>query len=137
MFQINWLGVLLAAGTTLALAALWYSPVMFGNTWRRFVKRKDNGQDRNSKIKRLALIVPATLMSATMFAALLGPAGLGYAVMTGFAAGLFWVAASMGVSYALEPRPFALWAVNGAYHVLQFTLYGVCIGAANTYWAPL
>lgn len=133
VFDINWLGVTLAAAASLLLAALWYSPVLFGNTWRIWTNRGDTGQDRSSHIKRLVLIIPATFVSATLFGALLGSMALGYAMMTGFAAGLFWVATGIGVSYALEPRPFALWAVNGGFHVLQFTLYGLCIGLANTY----
>lgn len=133
VFNINWVGVVLAAISAISLAALWYSPIMFGNTWKNLVKREENGQDRKSRILRKILIVPATLISATMFGALVGPFPFGYAVMAGFGAGFFWVATSIGVSYALEPRPFSLWAINGAYHVLQFTLYGLCIGAANSY----
>lgn len=136
-FDINWFGVVLAAAAALSLAALWYSPIMFGNTWRLWTDRGDTGQDRSSKVKRFILVFPATFISATLFGALLGGMGLGYALMTGFAAGLFWVATSIGVSYALEPRPFALWAVNGGYHVLQFTLYGLCIGGANTFFQPV
>lgn len=131
--NINWLGVVLATIAALGLAGLWYSRLMFGHTWSTLLNRSENVPDRRGIIKRAVVIVPATFMSAAMFGALLGPSALGYSAMAGFGAGLFWIAASIGVSYALEPRPFSLWAINGSYHVLQFTLYGVCIGGANTY----
>lgn len=132
--NINWLGAGLAAISATLLAALWYSPWMFGNTWRLAAPRRERGgQDRLSKLKRYGVAIPAMFVSAIIFAAFLGPAKLGLATMAGFSAGVFWIALSLGVSYALEPRPFPLFVVNSAYHVLQFTLYGLCIGAANTY----
>ncbi|MEO0411213.1 MAG: DUF1761 domain-containing protein [Pseudomonadota bacterium] len=132
--NINWIGAALATMSALGLAALWYSPWMFGNTWRLAgPKQARVGQDRSSKIKRFSVSTLAMFASAVIFAAFLGDATFGLATMAGFSAGLFWIALSLGVSYALEPRPFALFVVNSAYHILQFTLYGLCIGAANTY----
>ena len=39
-----------------------------------------------------------------------------------------WVATSFGVNYLFERRPLGLWLINGGYHVLQFTLYGIVFG---------
>jgi len=44
------------------------------------------------------------------------------------AAGLCWVAASYGISYGFERRPLKLWLINGGYHTLQFTLFGLILG---------
>jgi hypothetical protein len=46
----------------------------------------------------------------------------------GFCAGLTWVAASFGINYLFERRPLSLFLVNGGYHTLQFTLYGLILG---------
>ena len=47
------------------------------------------------------------------------------AAAAGFAAGLCWVAASYGINYLFERRPLRLWLINGGYHVLQFTAFGL------------
>ena len=42
--------------------------------------------------------------------------------------GLCWVAASFGINYLFERRPLNLWLINGGYHTLQFTLFGLILG---------
>jgi hypothetical protein len=44
-------------------------------------------------------------------------------------AGLCWVAASFGINYLFERKNLALFAINGGYHTLQFTLIGLILGA--------
>ena len=34
----------------------------------------------------------------------------------------------LGISYLFERRPLDLWLINGGYHTLQFTLFGVILG---------
>ena len=41
---------------------------------------------------------------------------------------LCWVAASYGINYLFERRPLRLWLINGGYHVLQFTAFGLILG---------
>ena len=53
---------------------------------------------------------------------------LGAATAAGFSAGLCWVAASYGIAYLFERRPLSLWLINGGYHTLQFTLFGLIVG---------
>jgi hypothetical protein len=42
--------------------------------------------------------------------------------------GLAWVATSFGINYAFAQRSFKLWLIDGGYHVLQFTVYGLVLG---------
>lgn len=42
-----------------------------------------------------------------------------------FAAGLCWVAASLGVNYPFERKSLRLFFINASYHTLQFTPYGL------------
>jgi hypothetical protein len=53
------------------------------------------------------------------------------AASAGFAAGLCWVTASLGVNYLFERRPFRLWLINGGYFTLQFTAMGAILGAMH------
>jgi hypothetical protein len=68
------------------------------------------------------------LAAAAVFALFLGPdPDFGFGLGAGFSAGLCWVAASFGINYLFEARSFKLWAINGGYHTLQFTLYGLIL----------
>ena len=71
-----------------------------------------------------------SLVAAYIFGMFLGPTmPLAGAVGAGFAAGLCWVAAAFGINYLFERRPLVLWLINGGYHTLQFTLFGLILGS--------
>jgi hypothetical protein len=44
-------------------------------------------------------------------------------------AGLAYVAMGFAINYAFAGRSFRLWLIDGGYHTLQFTLYGLILGA--------
>ncbi len=70
-----------------------------------------------------------SFIEAAQFAMFLGPKpGLQFGLGAGVSAGLCWVAASFGINYLFERRPLGLWFINGGYHTLQFTLYGLVLG---------
>ena len=72
---------------------------------------------------------PAAFIAATAFDWLMGPApGLRVAVLDGFLVGLALVAMSFAINYAFTQRSLKLWLIDGGYHTLQFTLYGLIIG---------
>ena len=67
-------------------------------------------------------------VAAATFAMFLGKLPVGTATAYGACAGLCWVAASFGINYLFENKPFGLFLVNGGYHALQFTLFGFILG---------
>ncbi|MCM3730817.1 DUF1761 domain-containing protein [Fictibacillus nanhaiensis] len=46
----------------------------------------------------------------------------------GFMAGLFWVAAAMGITYLFERKTIRLFMINAGYHVITFTIMGLILG---------
>jgi hypothetical protein len=42
--------------------------------------------------------------------------------------GAGFVATSFGINYAFAQRSLKLWLIDGGYHLLQFTLYGLILG---------
>ena len=46
----------------------------------------------------------------------------------GFATGLAFVATSFAINYAFAGRSRKLWLIDGGFHTLQFTLYGLILG---------
>lgn len=129
MPEVNYLAVALAALSAFLLGGLWYSPLLFAKKWMAYI-----GDCGDRPKGPMALIFGGAfllaLLSAWVFAMFLGPhPGVKFATAAGFAAGLCWVAASYGINYLFERRPFGLWLINGGYHTIQFTLYGAILGA--------
>ena len=129
MPEVNLLAVLVCAVSSLVLGGLWYSPPLFAGPWQRAAGLSDE----QARSGNMALIFGGafvlSLLAAFVFAMFLGPdMSLAASTAAGFAAGLCWVAASFGVNYLFERRPPRLWLINGGYHTLQFTLFGLILG---------
>ena len=125
---INWLAVLVAAASAFMLGGLWYGP-LFKNAWCR-----ENGMDpdappKGHPAKVFGTAFFAALVAAIAFAVYLGPMpSLHVALHAGSVIGLAYVATSFGINYAFAGRSFKLWLIDGGYHTLQFTLYGLILG---------
>ena len=128
MPEVNLLAVLACGVSSLVLGGIWYSPMLFAGAWQRAAGLSDE----QAKSGNMALIFGGafvlSLIAAYVFAMFLGAMPLAGAVGAGFSAGLCWVSASYGISYLFERRPLTLWLINGGYHTLQFTLFGLIIG---------
>lgn len=126
--EINWLAVGVAAISAFVLGGLWYGP-LFGKSWMRLTGLSEDQLKSGSPAKIYGGALVLSLIAAFVFAMFLGPQpGVGFATGAGLSAGLCWVAASFGINYLFERKPFGLWLVNGGYHTLQFTLYGLVLG---------
>jgi hypothetical protein len=111
------------------LGAIWYAPPVLGRKWQALAGLTDDQLSRGSPAIIFGGGFVLSLIAALVFAMFLGPnPGLGFALGAGFSAGLCWVAASLGINYLFEHKPIGLFAVNGGYHTLQFTLYGLVLG---------
>jgi hypothetical protein len=128
MPTVNWLAVIAAGLSAFALGGLWYGP-LFKHAWCR-----EAGVDPDKRSGHPAAVfggaIALSLAAATVLAVLLGPQpGLHRALSYGFHVGLFFVASSFGINYLFAGRSLKLWMIDGGYHLLQFTLYGLILGA--------
>ena len=128
MPEVNWLAVLAAAISAFLLGGLWYSPALFGKAWQRGAGLTDEQLKGGNPAKIYGGAFAFSLVAAATFAMFLGKVPAATATAYGLCAGLTWVAASFGINYLFERRPFGLLLVNGGYHTLQFTLYGLILG---------
>jgi hypothetical protein len=128
MPEVNWLAVLAAAFSAFLLGGLWYSPAMFLKAWQRGTGLSDEQLKGGNAAKIYGGAFVLSLVAAATFAMFLGKLPAGEATAYGLCAGLTWVAASFGINYLFERRPLSLFLVNGGYHTLQFTLYGLILG---------
>ena len=127
MEGINVWAVVAAAVSAFVLGGLWYGP-LFKNAWCR-----EAGVDPDKPNGHPAAVFGGafvlSLVAAVVFAMFLGPKPeLKFATAAGFAAGLCWVATTFGINYLFAGRSLKLWLIDGGYHTLQFTLYGLVLG---------
>ena len=129
MPQINVWAVLAAGVASMVLGGLWYSPVLFGNAWMRASGITEERARSANMTKVMGTAFLLAILGAWVFAMFLGPnPAPGFAAAAGLSAGLCWVAGSFGINYLFEQRPFRLFAINGGYHTLQYTLIGLILG---------
>lgn len=126
---INYLAVVAAAVSAFLLGGLWYSPALFHKAWLSATGLTPEQVEARHPAKVFGLSFMLALVAAFVFAMFLGPRpSLALGLGAGFAAGLCWVASAFGINYLFENKSFKLWLINGGYHTLQFTLYGLVLG---------
>jgi hypothetical protein len=128
MGQINYLAVVAAAVSAFVLGGLWYGP-LFGKAWADASGVTPETAPKGHTAKVFIVSFVWALLGAWFFAMFLGQApAFGFAAAVGFGTGLIWVAGSFAINYQFEQRPATLLLVNGGYHTVQYTLYGVILG---------
>ena len=126
--DINWLAVLAAAVSAFLLGGIWYGP-LFKHAWCREAGIDPEAKPKSHPATVFGAAVAAALVAAAAIAVILRPdPPLFIALHAGFLTGLAYVAMSFGINYAFAGRSFRLWLIDGGYHTLQFTLYGVILG---------
>ena len=129
MPNVNLLAVLLCGLSSMVLGAIWYSPLLFARRWQAGAKLSDSDLAGVNMGLTYGTAFLLSLIAAYVFALFLGRGmPLGPSVSAGAAAGVCWVSASFGISYLFERRGVVHWLINGGYHALQFTLFGLILG---------
>ena len=129
MPEVNWIAVALCGVASLVLGGIWYSPMLFAKPWQTAAGLSDEQAQSGNMAVIFGGAFLLSVIAAAVFAIFLGTEmALGAATAAGFSAGLCWVAASYGINYLFERRPMRLLLINGGYHTLQFTLFGLIIG---------
>ena len=126
MSNVNILAVVVAALSSFALGGLWYSTPVFGAAWRRAAGGPEI-QGHPAKVFGLSFLF--ALVAAFAYVLLLPPPATAVAAVTqGLVVGAGVVAASFGINYQFANRPAILWLIDGGYHTVQFTIYGLILG---------
>lgn len=132
MPDVNLWAVLVSGVSSLVLGGLWYSPLLFAKRWQGLAGLGDDQMAGGGMAKIFGLAFVLSLVAAYVFGVFIGrDMGLGSSIGAGASAGLCWVTAALGINYLFERRPWCLWLINGGYHTLQFTLFGLIFGLMN------
>lgn len=128
--QVNFLAVIVAALSSFMLGGLWYSPVLFGVAWMTESGVTEQAAEKSNKLKIFGLALLASLVISFNLAVFLGPESTLYTgAFYGFLAGFGWVAMAFAINDLFELRSFRLFAINGGFHTVGFTVMGAIIGA--------
>ncbi len=125
---LDWIAVIAAGLSAFLLGGLWYSPLLFAKAWQKHAGLSDEVLKGGNPAVIFGVGTILSIVAAAVFSLFLGPSPeLKFAVSTGAAAGLCWVAASFAINYLFERRSLVLFLINGGYHTLQFVLYGLIL----------
>jgi hypothetical protein len=118
-------------GTVLGfvLGAIWYGP-LFGKTWMAAVGLTPETIRRDlNPARTYGTTFVLSLVACYALGLFLGPnPGLAFSVAAGAAAGVCLVATSLATNYLFEGRRATVMLINGGYHAVRFTLFGLAFG---------
>jgi len=126
--DLNWLAVIAAAASAFVLGGIWYGP-LFKRAWCQ-----EAGIDPDAApahpARIFAIAFACSLLASLIFAVFLGnEASAADGFGAGFVVGVFFVAMSFGINYAFAQRSLKMWMIDSGYHIAQFCLYGLILGA--------
>lgn len=126
--DINYLAALVAALAYFAIGAVWYSPMLFANSWLRATGRE--GQQPQPNILLFVGTAVAYFIQAIVLAAIARSTDATEAmdgVVLGLFVGVGVVATMLWVNIAYEQRPAALFWINGLNAVIGFVVMAVIV----------
>ena len=130
--HVNIFAVVVAGLVGFFFGGLWYSKALFCEVWAResgIVMPKPGEKPARHPLQMFSIGIAFSLIAAFAFAAWIGPSpSLSNAVTHGVIVGACFVASSFGINYAFAGKSWQLWMIDGGYHLVQFTLFGVVLG---------
>ena len=125
--EVNFFAVIAAALAAFVVGGVWYSPKLFGKLWAKHSNQPTEKKRHKPFVYLFSLLF--YFISAWAFALLIGPdATVLLAVYAGAAVGLLFVMMCFGINYLFSGRSVVLLLIDGAYHIVQFLIYGLVLG---------
>lgn len=129
--MINHLAVIVAAVANMIVGAIWYSPKLFYESWKREAGVTDAKVEGMNPAKTYGLSFLAALVIAYNLAAFLGDESTtaSWGATAGFLSGFGFAAMALWAISLFEQRSGKYFLINGGYVVVAFTVMGLIIGA--------
>jgi len=130
LFKLNYLPIVVSALIYLGVAALWYSPILFGRTWMAENGVRESDLKRRGMLPGFLFAVLASLVLALGLALLLHMADIANwftgALLGGFLALLISAPAALPI-YVFENRSMKLFFLNEGMPVAALLVMGAVI----------
>jgi len=131
--DINLISVLIAAIVGMALGALWYSPLMFGNLWiklsgmnkKDIEKAKAKGMSKAYLANFIAVIITAYVLSYLI--SLTQVIAIGEGILLSVMLWIGFVAPVILGSVLWEKKPVGLYILNVTYYLVQLIIMGIIL----------
>ena len=132
MYEMNYIAVIVAAIASMALGALWYSPVLFGKQWMAMIGLSEQDMEEGKKKmgKSYAIMFIGSLVASGVLAMLadrLGKSTFNDALMFGFFVWLGFYATSTLGSVLWEGRPWKLWCINNGFNLVMLLVVSAIV----------
>ena len=129
-FYINHLAVFVCALLSLALGALWYSPVLFFSAWQSASGLSDEQVAKANPMKTYSLTLFLAWIISYNLAFFLGDSKTNWqwGVIAGLLAGVGWADTMFVIIALFEQRSFRYIVINCGYITIYFALIGFVLG---------
>ncbi len=134
MPNINFVATIIAALGSWIIGTLWYSPILFGNTWSKLSKIDPKKMDMKKEMPKIASLgLLSAFVSAAVLGMLLDMTGSTTAIegmIIGFWVWLGFAATTLVNGVLYEKKPWSLYVINSGYLLVAYT----AMGAILTLW---
>jgi len=127
---INHLAVFVCALLSLAVGAVWYSPVLCFKAWQRETGLSDEQVAKANPLKTYSLTLLLAWIISYNLAAFLGDSKTNWqwGVIAGLLAGVGWADTMFVIISLFEQRSFRYILINCGYITIYFALIGFVLG---------
>ncbi len=127
---INHLAVLVCALLSLALGALWYSPVLFFRAWQKQTGLSDQQVAAANPLKTYSLTLFLAWIISYNLAFFLGDSKTNWrwGLVAGLLTGVGWASTMFVIISLFERRSFKYMLINCGYITVYFALIGFVLG---------
>ena len=133
--QVNWLAVLLAFISSMAIGFVWYMPAVLGKRWMAAIgKTKEDLKNIGGGAGIWIPMIVAAALTAVLLAVLISKLGLDSALAGGWFAmvlALVFRAGGHVIHNGFAGRPTAVTLIDSGHDLLAMTVAGAIIGAMS------
>lgn len=128
---MNWLAIICAAIAYWILGFIWYS-ALFGKIWAAALEQRGMKLERGGMVPKMIGTFIANFVAAVVMARLLermkGVPDIFHGLRVGAAMGIGFSGTALTIQYLWESKPFKVWLIDAAYHLLGCIVLGAILG---------
>ena len=133
--SLNYVAMLAVVIVSMALGAVWYSPLLFGKIWMKHMGLHEKNKEEMEKMKKEAgpayagTIITSFVMAYVMshFVDYLQITTAMAGAITGFWLWIGFVATASLSGYLFEKKHLALYLINNGFNLVNMTLAGAIL----------
>ncbi|GAB2582999.1 DUF1761 domain-containing protein [Spirosoma areae] len=128
---LNWLAIFVATLANFLIGGLWYSALLFGNSWMAENNFSEAELKKSNMPRLFGLTFLFSLVMAFNLALFLNDSKTttSWGALAGFLAGFGWVAMSLFVIGQFERKTTRYMLIHGGYVTVSFVVMGLILGA--------